>query len=56
MLQALKPFLQDLEWELHIYETPRDLWLIQGMEPPPSGSEAENSWKATNKPHPYEKL
>jgi len=40
-------------FEWHIDETPSDLWSIQGIPPPPAGSEAEKKWVAENKPTPY---
>ncbi|KIW18499.1 hypothetical protein PV08_02787 [Exophiala spinifera] len=43
----------ELDWEMHIYETPRDLWRVQGMDAPPAFSEAEKEWKEKNKPVPY---
>jgi hypothetical protein len=54
--QTLEPHIQarpELEWELHIAETPRDLWRINGIDPPPSNSEAEKTWKEQNKALPY---
>lgn len=56
---ALKPHIMDrpeLHWEHHIYETPRDLWRIQGIDPPPAGSEEEEAWRRTNKAERWEKL
>jgi len=53
----LKPFITDrkeLDWELHIYETPRDLWRVQGIDPPPSFSDAEKLWVHENKAIPYQ--
>jgi len=44
---------EELEWELHIYETPRDLWRVQGMDPPPAFSDAEKFWSEKNKAVPY---
>ncbi|RFU28435.1 hypothetical protein B7463_g7924, partial [Scytalidium lignicola] len=41
----------DFEW--HIDETPFDLWSIQGIPPPPGGSEAEKLWIEGNKPVKY---
>ncbi|KAK4160640.1 putative oxalocrotonate tautomerase [Cladorrhinum sp. PSN259] len=32
------------EWEYHIDETPRSMWKIGGIEPPPFQSEAERKW------------
>jgi hypothetical protein len=39
----LKPYVADrgYEWELHVEEGPRELWLIDGIAPPPSFSEDE---------------
>jgi phenylpyruvate tautomerase PptA (4-oxalocrotonate tautomerase family) len=33
--KSIDPFVRDrgLDWEIHIDETPRDLWMIQGMRP-----------------------
>jgi hypothetical protein len=53
----LKPHIIDrseIKWELHIYETPRDLWRIQGMDPPPPNSDAEKEWFDKNMALPYE--
>lgn len=56
--RVLGPFVNDrgYSWEFHIDETLRDLWSIQGFVPPPANSEAENRWKAENKPTAYELL
>jgi hypothetical protein len=53
----LKPHIIDrpeIQWELHIYETPRDLWRVQGLDAPALGSEAEKEWVRLNKAVPYE--
>jgi Putative oxalocrotonate tautomerase enzyme len=42
-----------VNWELHVDETPRDLWLIQGLIPPMPNTEQEKKWHADNKPTPY---
>jgi phenylpyruvate tautomerase PptA (4-oxalocrotonate tautomerase family) len=42
-----------LHCEFHIDETPRDLWVIDGLRPPPTGSEAEKRWVRENRPVPY---
>ena len=42
-----------LRWEFHIDETPRDLWMINGLVPPPSGSDAEKLWVKENRAIPY---
>lgn len=47
----LLPYLQGrdgLHWEFHVDETSEDLWMINGLIPPPSGSEAEQRWVAHN--------
>lgn len=51
---TLKPFTVDrgLDWELHVDETPFDLWLIQGMRPPLPGSKGESCWIEHNRPVP----
>jgi len=54
--QTLKPYIIDrveLDWELHISETPRDLWRTKGIDPPPAHSDAEKMWVEKNKPVPY---
>jgi phenylpyruvate tautomerase PptA (4-oxalocrotonate tautomerase family) len=53
--EALAPTMRDrgLVWEFHIDETPRNLWLIEGFPPPPSGSEAEKRWLRENRPSAY---
>ncbi|MBF6275477.1 4-oxalocrotonate tautomerase [Nocardia sp. 852002-20019_SCH5090214] len=42
-----------LHWEFHTYESPRDLWMIDGLFPPDAGSEAEKAWARANEPIPY---
>jgi phenylpyruvate tautomerase PptA (4-oxalocrotonate tautomerase family) len=39
--------------EFHIDETPQDLWMVDGIVPPPSSSDAEQLWARENKPVPY---
>ncbi|MFB7113044.1 tautomerase family protein [Streptomyces sp. NPDC056190] len=39
--------------EFHVDETPRDLWMTDGIAPPPPGSEAEKLWVQENRPVPY---
>lgn len=56
--QTLRPHIldrQEIDWELHIYETPRDLWRIQGLDPPPAFSEEEKMWVEKNRAVPYGK-
>lgn len=51
---TLQPFLGDrgFDWELHIDETPPNIWLIQGMRPPGPNSEDEKRWIEANRPLP----
>lgn len=44
---------RNLYCEFHIDETPRDLWMIDGIAPPPFKSEAEKLWAQENRPIPY---
>ncbi|MFC9894791.1 tautomerase family protein [Nocardia sp. NPDC127579] len=37
-----------LHWEFHVDETSADLWMINGIVPPPGGSEAERTWAREN--------
>lgn len=50
--KTIHPFVRDrgLDWELHVDETPRDLWTIQGMAPPLENSELEKRWARSNLP------
>ena len=52
MNKTIHPFVRDrgLDWEIHIDDTPRNQWTIQGMRPPDSGSEEEKRWIRENKP------
>jgi phenylpyruvate tautomerase PptA (4-oxalocrotonate tautomerase family) len=54
--EKLTPFVKDrgFDWEVHIDETPMDLWRIQGLVPPLPGSEMEKLWAKENRPIPYE--
>ena len=49
---ALGPFLGErgLDWELHVDETPNELWLIQGMRPPLPNTAGEKLWMAEGRP------
>ena len=51
----IEPFAagKGLRWEFHIDETPRDLWMINGLAPPPLGSDAERLWAKENRAIPY---
>ena len=54
--KTLQPFVEDrgYRWEVHIDDTPFDLWSIEGFFPPPANSDAEKRWAADNKASPYE--
>ena len=47
----LSPYLDgrdNLHWEFHVDETSEDLWMINGLIPPPMGSDAEKRWVVEN--------
>jgi phenylpyruvate tautomerase PptA (4-oxalocrotonate tautomerase family) len=50
--KSIHPHVRDrgLDWEFHIDETPVDLWTIQGMRPPDTGSAEEQRWARENRP------
>ena len=52
---ALAPHVKDrgFRWELHIDETPLDLWRVNGITAPPAESEAEKEWARVNAAVPY---
>ncbi|MGK8486705.1 tautomerase family protein [Nocardia asiatica] len=54
----LRPYTEDrgYEWEVHIDETPLDLWTVQGFIPPPAESDAERLWKKLDHPVAYERV
>lgn len=49
---TLKPHIADkgFDWEFHIDETERRLWRVNGMTPPPHGSDGEKLWVKENRP------
>jgi phenylpyruvate tautomerase PptA (4-oxalocrotonate tautomerase family) len=52
----LQPHLEgrtELHWEFHVDETSEDLWMINGIVPPPTASEAEKAWAKGNAAAPY---
>lgn len=53
---AMVPFVKDrgYNWEIHLDETPMDLWRVQGLIPPPAWSDTEKLWAKENRPVPYE--
>lgn len=54
--RILTPYTTDrgLRWELHIDETPFELWTLNGLNPPPPGSPAESRWRAENRTSAWE--
>jgi phenylpyruvate tautomerase PptA (4-oxalocrotonate tautomerase family) len=52
---TIRPFVagKGLRWEFHIDETAADLWMIEGLTPPPAGSDAEKLWAKENRAVPY---
>ena len=52
--QVIAPYIRDrgLDWEIHIDETPFDLWSINGFYPPREGTPDEKRWMADNRPSP----
>jgi phenylpyruvate tautomerase PptA (4-oxalocrotonate tautomerase family) len=53
---TIDPFVRQrgYRWEIHIDETPTELWTIEGMRPPPASSEAEKRWAREDRASPYE--
>ncbi|TDZ78339.1 hypothetical protein DE4585_04176 [Mycobacteroides salmoniphilum] len=53
--RVLAPHLDraDVHWEFHIDETSEELWMINGLVPPPMNSDAERQWARTNRSSPY---
>lgn len=49
---VLNPVMEGkgVDWEYTIDESPRDLWKINGLVPPPAGSEMEKEWVRENRP------
>lgn len=56
LCERLAPFTAErgLHVEIHLDETPIDLWRVDGLRPPPPFSEAEKQWAKDNAPSPYE--
>lgn len=50
--KIVAPFTSErgLRWEIHIDDTPNDLWLLNGFFPPAEGSEDEKRWALENRP------
>jgi hypothetical protein len=54
--RILRPYMEKYEglhWEFHADETGEDLWMINGLVPPPGGSEDEKAWATGNVASPY---
>jgi hypothetical protein len=54
--KALQPHIESkgYDWEYHVAETDRDLWKINGFDPPMWKSDGEKIWFKENKPVPYD--
>ncbi|MFI5798745.1 tautomerase family protein [Streptomyces sp. NPDC051677] len=54
--EKLAAFVKDrgYDWEVHVDETPIDLWRTQGLVPPPAHSDVEKLWAKENRAIPYE--
>ncbi|PJE20853.1 MAG: 4-oxalocrotonate tautomerase [Mycobacterium sp.] len=48
ILAPLSQAKPNLHWEFHVDETSEELWMINGLVPPPGGSEAEKAWARAN--------
>lgn len=42
-----------IRWEIHIEETPRELWRIDGLVPPDPHTEEEKMWVREDRPVKY---
>jgi phenylpyruvate tautomerase PptA (4-oxalocrotonate tautomerase family) len=53
--KMLDPFVRErgYAWEIHIDETPIELWSIEGMKPPAPGSDWEKRWAQENRAVPF---
>jgi phenylpyruvate tautomerase PptA (4-oxalocrotonate tautomerase family) len=52
MHAAIGPWVRDrgFEYEVHVDETPRGLWSVQGLKPPEWRSDEEKQWCQDNRP------
>jgi phenylpyruvate tautomerase PptA (4-oxalocrotonate tautomerase family) len=50
--ETVAPYVtaRDLRWEVHVDDTPRELWSVDGRKPPAEGSEEEQRWARENRP------
>lgn len=55
---VLNPVLgpKGLDWEYWVHEVDRELWKINGLVPPPTGSDMEKEWARANAPVQEAKL
>lgn len=53
IVKKIEPFFKDYDWEIHIDETDRRLWRINGLVPPPRLSAGEALWAKANVPVPH---
>ncbi|MFW7354957.1 MAG: tautomerase family protein [Brucella sp.] len=53
--RVLEPYVagRGYRWELHVDDTPFDLWMINGLKPPHPGTPAELKWRSENRPSTY---
>ncbi len=56
--ETMAPYVKDrgYDWEIHIDETPMDLWRTQGIEPPKGESVEEKLWAKENRAIPWDEL
>ncbi|HFC6387784.1 TPA: tautomerase family protein [Neisseria bacilliformis] len=54
--RILNPYVADkgYRWELHVGETPIELWTVQGLIPPALDSDTGRKWKEENEASAYE--
>jgi phenylpyruvate tautomerase PptA (4-oxalocrotonate tautomerase family) len=53
MLSPVMSRYDGVHWEFHVDETSEELWMINGLVPPPGGTDAEKRWAQTNTAAPY---
>lgn len=53
--KILEPFVaaRGLRWELHVDETPFELWTVNGLKPPLPDTPEEQLWRKENRAIPY---
>lgn len=52
----IAPWVRDrgYDWEVHVDETPAELWRTQGLTPPAAGSDGERLWAEANRAVPWD--